>query len=111
MLACSPSLDEFSGRDVSPCQTLTVTGAALIRTAQSLAIICQTSSGAYYYRGERLRDGANLRLQNATRSGDGFVATNPEDGARYEVMPGLLTISSHGRVDSSEPALEYGSTD
>ena len=113
----TPAVNGISGTDsqgfvghTARCDA-TSTPAALIRTAQSLAIICQTSSGAYYYRGERLRDGANLRLQNATRSGDGFVATNPEDGARYEVMPGLLTISSHGRVDSSEPALEYGSTD
>ncbi|MCV7432956.1 serine/threonine-protein kinase [Mycolicibacterium bacteremicum] len=84
------------------------TPAALIRTAQSLAIICRTSSDDFYYRGERLRDGANLELRDARRSGAGFVAVNPADGARYEVMPGLLTISSNGRVDSSERALEYG---
>ncbi|MFI2839268.1 MULTISPECIES: serine/threonine-protein kinase [Mycolicibacterium] len=81
---------------------------ALIRTAQSLAIICQTTSGDFYYRGERLRDGANLEIRNAQRSGPGFVAVNPADGARYAVMPDLLTISSNGRVDSSESALEYG---
>ncbi|WBP94130.1 protein kinase [Mycolicibacterium neoaurum] len=81
---------------------------ALIRTAQSLAIICQTASGDFYYRGERLRDGANLEIRNAQRSGPGFVAVNPADGARYAVMPDLLTISSNGRVDSSERALEYG---
>ncbi|MGW0160142.1 serine/threonine-protein kinase [Mycobacterium sp. NPDC003323] len=84
------------------------TPAALIRTAASLAIICETSAGDYYYRGERLRDGANLRLPDARRSGDGFVAVNPDDGARYEVRPGMLTISSNGRIDSAEPALEYG---
>ncbi|MGN7782327.1 protein kinase domain-containing protein [Mycolicibacterium sp. 22603] len=82
--------------------------AALIRTAQSLAIICQTGSGDFYYRGERLRDGADLEIRNAQRSGPGFVAVNPADGARYSVMPDLLTISSNGRVDSSERALEYG---
>jgi hypothetical protein len=40
----------------------------------------------------------------------GFTATNPPpvaDGARYEVRPDRLTISSNGNIDSSEPPLEY----
>ncbi|KWX57035.1 hypothetical protein ASJ79_01930 [Mycobacterium sp. NAZ190054] len=86
------------------------TPAALIRTAQSLAIICETSSGDYYYRGERLRDGANREIRGATRSGDGFTVTG-SDGARYDIQPDQLTISSNGRVDSAEPALEYGAAD
>lgn len=81
---------------------------AMIRTSLSLAVICETSDGEYYYRGERLRDGANREIRGATRSGDGFVVTG-SDGARYEVEPDQLTISSNGRVDSAEPALEYGS--
>ncbi|KUI22706.1 protein kinase [Mycobacterium sp. GA-1285] len=85
------------------------TPVAAIRTAQSLAVICETGSGTYQYRGERLRDGANVQLNNARPTGGGFVATNPADGARYDVQPGLLTISSNGKVDSAEPALEYGS--
>ncbi|MFA7513236.1 MAG: serine/threonine-protein kinase [Mycolicibacterium vanbaalenii] len=84
------------------------TPAALIRTSLSLAIICETSDGDYYYRGERLRDGANREIQGAQRSGDGFVVTG-SDGARYDVQPDQLTISSNGSVDSAEPALEYGS--
>ncbi|CAN3127121.1 serine/threonine-protein kinase [Mycobacterium sp. smrl_JER01] len=84
--------------------------AALIRTAQSLAVICESGDGGYYYRGERLRDGANREIQGAQRSGNGFVVTG-SDGARYDVQPDRLTISSNGRVDSSEPALEYGSAD
>ena len=83
------------------------TPAALIRTSLSLAIICETSDGDYYYRGERLRDGANREIQGAQRSGDGFVVTG-SDGARYDVQPDQLTISSNGSVDSAEPALEYG---
>lgn len=83
------------------------TPAAVIRTSLSLAVVCE-SDGEYYYRGERLRDGANIELQGATRSGDGFVAVNPDDGARYDVQPDQLTISSNGSVDSAEPALEYG---
>lgn len=85
------------------------TPAALIRTATSLAIICERDSGGYYYRGERLRDGANLEIPSAQPSGDGFVAVNPSDGARYEVSPEGLTIMSNGHVDSSEPPEEYGS--
>lgn len=87
------------------------TPAAAIRTAQSLAVICEMSPGNYQYRGERLRDGANVQLNNARPLGNGFVATNPADGARYDVQPGMLTISSNGSVDSAEPALEYGSAD
>jgi len=83
--------------------------AALIRTANSLAAVCETSPGTFYYRGERLRDGANLQLSNAVPSGSGYTVTNPADGARYDIQPGMLTISSSRGVDSAEPALEYGS--
>ena len=86
------------------------TPAALIRTSLSLAIICEAGDGDYYYRGERLRDGANREIQGATRSGDGFTVTG-SDGARYDVQPNQLTISSGGSVDSAEPALEWGSSD
>ncbi|MGV0872089.1 serine/threonine-protein kinase [Mycolicibacterium sp. XJ879] len=84
--------------------------AAAIRTANSLAIVCETSPGDFYYRGERLSDGASLQLGNAVPSGTGFVAVNPADGARYEVRPDMLTISSNRGVDSREPALEFGSS-
>ncbi|CAA0138304.1 Serine/threonine-protein kinase PknH [Mycolicibacterium vanbaalenii] len=85
------------------------TPAAVIRTANSLAVVCENDSGSYYYRGERLRDGASLELSDAQPAGSGFVAVNPADGARYRVQPDMLTISSNGSVDSAEPALEYGS--
>ena len=39
---------------------------AMIRTALSLVVICETTPGSYYYHGERLRDGANVQLANAT---------------------------------------------
>jgi serine/threonine protein kinase, bacterial len=84
--------------------------AAAIRTSLSLAVICE-SGGSYTYRGERLRDGANLQLANAQRSGSGFTVTNPADGTRYDVQPNMLTISGRSGVDSAEPALEYGSPD
>ncbi|MUL83723.1 MULTISPECIES: serine/threonine-protein kinase [unclassified Mycolicibacterium] len=77
----------------------------MIRTASSLAVICQSGPDSFSYRGERLSDGANLQIANAVPSGDGFVAVNPADGARYQVTPDNLTIISNGHVDSSEPAL------
>jgi len=84
------------------------TVAAAIRTVSSLAVVCQTAPGSYYYHGERLRDGANLKIDDAVPTDGGFDATNPADGAHYQVRPDELTILSNGHVDSAEPALEYG---
>ncbi|WP_077103915.1 serine/threonine-protein kinase [Mycobacterium terramassiliense] len=83
--------------------------AAVVRTAQSLAVVCQSAPGSFYYRGERIRDGAHIELTDAVRSADGFDVTNPDNGVRYEVRPDRLRIISNGHVDSSEPALEYAS--
>ena len=82
---------------------------AAIRTAQSLAVVCETTPGSYYYHGERLQR-RRQRAAQPTRcpNGGGFDVTNPADGARYEVRPDHLTICSNGHVDSDEPALEYG---
>ena len=81
--------------------------AAVVRTAQSLAVVCQNLSGSYYYRGERIRDGANIELSNAERVADGFDVHNPLNGVLYEVRPERLQIMSSGHVDSSEPVLQY----
>ena len=81
--------------------------AAVVRTAKSLAVVCENLSGSYYYRGERIRDGAHIELSNAERVGDGFDVTNPVDGVRYEVRPSRLRIISGEHVDSSEPVLQY----
>jgi serine/threonine protein kinase len=85
--------------------------AAMIRTAQSLAVVCDKGSGSYYYRGERIRDRAHIELSNAVPSAGGFDVTNPADGVRYEVRPERLRIISNGHVDSSEPALQYATAD
>ena len=82
---------------------------AAIQTALSMAVVCETAPGSYEYRGERLRDGANIQLANAVPAGGGFDVANPADGARYEVRPDRLRILSDGGVDSDEPALQYGS--
>jgi serine/threonine protein kinase, bacterial len=82
--------------------------AALVRTANSLAVVCQSGPGTFYYRGERLRDGANIELANAVPSSGGFDVVNPADGTRYEVRPDRLSIISS--FDSeTEPVLQYGS--
>lgn len=84
--------------------------AAVVRTAQSLAVICQTGSQSYYYRGERIRDGANIELRNAVRVSDGFDVTNPSNGVRYEIRPRQLSIISGDHVDSAEPVLQYATS-
>ena len=81
--------------------------AAVVRTALSLAVVCQTGPGSFYYRGERISDGASIELANAVPSSGGFDVTNPADGTRYEVRPQRLRIISNGHVDSSEPVLQY----
>lgn len=80
--------------------------AAMVRTAQSLAIVCRDDDG-YYYRGERLSDGATIQLDGARPAGGGYDAIDPSSGARYEVRPDRLTIVSNGRADTSERVLEY----
>jgi serine/threonine protein kinase len=80
--------------------------AAMVRTAQSLAIVCRNAD-KYYYRGERLSDGATIQLQDATPAGGGYDVVDPSGGSRYEVRPDRLTIVSNGRADTSERVLEY----
>ncbi|QLL05636.1 serine/threonine-protein kinase [Mycobacterium vicinigordonae] len=82
--------------------------AAVVRTAKSLAVVCQSKAG-YYYRGERIRDGANIEISNAVRTAGGFDVINPANGVRYEVRPHQLTILSGQHVDSAEPVLQYAS--
>ena len=81
----------------------------VVRTALSLAVVCKTGPGNFYYRGERISDGANIELADAVRTSGGFDVTNPADGTRYEVRPQRLRIISNGHVDSSEPVLQYAS--
>ena len=83
--------------------------AMVVRTALSLAVVCQTVPGNFYYRGERISDGANIELADAVRTLGGFDITNPADGTRYELRPQRLRIISNGHVDSSEPVLQYAS--
>jgi serine/threonine protein kinase len=81
--------------------------AAVVRTHKSLAVVCENLSGTYYYRGQRISDGAHIELSNAERVADGFDVTNPVDGVLYELRPNRLRIISDGHVDSSERVLQY----
>lgn len=83
--------------------------AAMMRTAKSLVVVCQAGSGNFYYRGERISDGAHIELSGAVRASGGFDVVNPANGVRYEIRPQMLTIYSGSHVDSAEPALGFAS--
>lgn len=84
--------------------------AALVRTTQSVVVVCEIGPGSFYYRGVRLSDGASIELANAVRSSIGFDVTNPSDGTRYQIRPTTLTIISPSGQASSEPVIEYSSS-
>lgn len=81
--------------------------AAVLRTAKSLVVVCQSGPGSFYYRGERISDGAHIELAGAVRASGGFDVVNPANGVRYQIRPEMLTILSGSHVDSAEPALQY----
>lgn len=81
--------------------------AAVLRTAKSLVVVCQSGPGNFYYRGERISDGAHIELPGAVRASGGFDVVNPANGVRYQIRPEMLTILSGSHVDSAEPALQY----
>jgi hypothetical protein len=83
--------------------------AALVRTTQSMVVVCEIGPGSFYYRGVRLSDGAGIELANAVRSSVGFDVTNPSDGTRYQIRPSTLTIISPNGQVSTEPVIEYSS--
>ena len=69
-------------------------------TSSARIAICKSSSGAYEYRGVRVRDGAKLVLK-ATASNGGFVAES--DGVTYTVTSSGLKVSTGGTVLRNEP--------
>lgn len=80
------------------------------RTTHSVLVVCQIQPGNFYYRGVRLSDGASIELANAVRSSEGFDVTNPTDGTRYQIRPTSLTIAPPDGAASSEPMLQYVSS-
>ncbi len=81
--------------------------AAVLRTAKSLVVVCQAGPDTFYYRGERISDGAHIELSGAVRASGGFDVVNPANGVRYQIRPEMLTILSGSHVDSAEPTLQY----
>jgi serine/threonine-protein kinase len=81
--------------------------AAVLRTAKSLVVVCKAGPQSFYYRGERISDGAHIELDGAVPAAGGFDVTNPTNGVRYQIRPEMLTILSGSHVDSAEPALGY----
>jgi serine/threonine protein kinase len=83
---------------------------ALGLTAASAVVVCQYGPDAYYYRGDRLKDGAVIQLDHAVRSADGFNVVNPADGTRYEVGSTALTIVTPDGEVFSENMIQYASS-
>lgn len=83
--------------------------AAMARTTKSVLVVCEAGNGKFYYRGQRLSDGASIELANAVRSPGGWDVTNPADGTRYVIRPDQLTITN-GQVSEVEPMMQYTSS-
>lgn len=83
--------------------------AAILRTAKSLVVVCKAGPQDFYYRGERISDGAHIELGGAVPASGGFDVVNPANGVRYQIRPQMLTILSGSHVDSAEPALGFAS--
>jgi serine/threonine-protein kinase len=84
--------------------------AALGLTAASALVVCRYGTDGYYYRGVRLRDGAQIELDHAVPMADGFDVINQSDGTRYEIRSGALTIITPEREVFSEPMIQYASS-
>jgi serine/threonine-protein kinase len=83
---------------------------ALGLTAASAVVVCQYGPDAYYYRGDRLKDGAVIELDHAVPSAGGFNVVNPSDGTRYEVGSAALTIVTPDGEEFSEPMIQYAAS-
>jgi serine/threonine-protein kinase len=84
--------------------------AALGITAASALVVCRYGTDGYYYRGVRLRDGAQIELDHAVPTAGGFDVVNQADGTRYEVRSGALTIITPDGEVFSEPMIQYASS-
>lgn len=101
-----PGADAFGFFDGPRCIDI---AALIMRTPLSQIVVCPDDSPAdlYEYRGLRLSDRARIALP-AVRSAGRFVATNPDDGTRYEVSTdGLAMYMPDGEV-YNEPAIAVG---
>lgn len=79
----------------------------IARTSDSLVVICQTGVGRYYYKGFGLQNGLTVEIDDPTRTGGAFVATN--NGVQYSVSRDALVITQGSNMLSNEPMQEYWS--
>lgn len=77
------------------------------RTTRSRLVVCADSSGALYYRGVRMKDGASIQVNYVQVVSPGYDAVNSATGTLYEVRPRGLTIRDGGKVLDFEQAVEY----
>ena len=80
--------------------------AMVMRTTQSLVVVCRQDDGTLYYEGMRLSDSAAIRLDGARSTPKGYSVINPADGTRYELSQQGLAIIVDGNEIASEDALE-----
>jgi hypothetical protein len=76
-------------------------------TSESIAVICQTGVGRFYYKGVGLQNGLSVEIDVPVQTGAAFVATN--NGVQYSLSPAALIITQGSTVVSREPMLEYWS--
>ena len=86
------------------------TPVALGLTGQSALVICQTGSGALFYRGVRLSDDAGIELGGVQPTAGGFDVVNPNDGTRYQIRATTLTIVTADGEVYTERMEQYAST-
>jgi serine/threonine protein kinase, bacterial len=79
---------------------------AIGRTAQSLAVICQDSSGAMYYMGYGLENGLPVRVDRVLRYFSAGYTVNNVD-AQYTVTPQMFEVDGAHSVLSREQWIEY----
>lgn len=77
---------------------------AVAITTGSRIVVCETGVGRYYYKGERLSDGATIEIDDPIRTREGFAARN--DDVTYQLSPSGLLILDGGSELGSEPAVE-----
>lgn len=77
---------------------------AVAITTGSRVVVCETGVGRYYYKGERLSDGAAIELDDPIRMRDGFAAQN--DDVTYQLGSSGLTITRSGTELGYEPAVD-----
>lgn len=78
---------------------------AIGRTTNSLVVICQSRSGALYYRGMGLKNQLGVYIDGVTPTSMGFTVTN--NGVKYTISSSELQISQGGTTLADEPMTEY----